>query len=103
MLHSMTLIKGGIARFNSGLLVSEVILWKTVRYIFERADFKYKLTLSFVSFLQLSTGKPKMSTFKHITNGFTVLHVRKAILEIAHFHGLMCALSTKQVFILDSL
>lgn len=34
---------------------------------------------------------------KCITNGFTVLHVMKAILEIAHFLGLMCALSTKQL------
>lgn len=34
---------------------------------------------------------------KRITNGFTVLHVMKAILEIAHFHGLMYALSTKQL------
>lgn len=34
---------------------------------------------------------------KCITNGFTVLHVMKAILEIAHYHGLMCALFTKQL------
>lgn len=34
---------------------------------------------------------------QRVTNGFTVLDVMKAILEMAHFHGLMCALSTKQL------
>lgn len=34
---------------------------------------------------------------QRVTNGFTVLEVMKAILEMAHFHGLMCALSTKQL------
>lgn len=42
----------------------------------------------------------KDECLKHITNGFTILHVMKAILEIAH--GLMCALY-KRALILDSL